>query len=498
MAYKAPIWEDGKSPAISAENLNNLSQAAEDAQVLYGNSAPTSSTEGAVGQFYLVVVADSDGNYPLYQCVAITNGSYVWRDTRRIPDSITSMLGIPAPGTINRALNVLAHVGNLHVWERVQTYAEEVPAGYTLGELQENVLVFTGNNNSQSVLYYADSISVEKYGMVSLVSPSSYAFYANSNFSPGYYAKGKFFYIIPNTGSTAIDGIWFLPSDSNLNRDGAQYFAPTIQKVTGYAAIPAGTTTDYLTSTDRNAYPKQSAAGGQDAYYTLGNVVSGATIATLNTNSTVFFTVKKSDSVIVSEDGIVSLPSTATENEVWLNNDSDKDSIFADYKGCFVQLVGNGNVTANIKDVIWIPSDAVFSGLNSITVSKYRPVHGHAAIPANTTITYLGQLGGGARIEVGSYVGTGTDGSANPNKLTFLFEPKLLIIRNVVSSNERLFLSIVKSGRYVSFLLSNSGSNVSSNTGEITLSGNTVSWYAGGPNAQMNASKTTYNYIVIG
>lgn len=107
MAYKAPIWEDGKSPAISAKNLNNLSQAAEGAQVLYGNSAPTSSTEGAVGQFYLVVVADSDGNYPLYQCVAITNGSYVWRDTRRIPDSITSMLGIPAPGTINSALNVL-------------------------------------------------------------------------------------------------------------------------------------------------------------------------------------------------------------------------------------------------------------------------------------------------------------------------------------------------------------------------------------------------------
>lgn len=112
MAYKAPIWEDGKSPAISAENLNNLSQAAEGAQVLYGNSAPTSSTEGAVGQFYLVVVADSDGNYPLYQCVAITNGSYVWRDTRRIPDSITSMLGIPAPGTINSALNVLVSALN--------------------------------------------------------------------------------------------------------------------------------------------------------------------------------------------------------------------------------------------------------------------------------------------------------------------------------------------------------------------------------------------------
>ena len=125
MAYKAPIWEDGKSPAISAENLNNLSQAAEGAQVLYGNSAPTSSTEGAVGQFYLVVVADSDGSYPLYQCVAIANGSYVWRDTRSIPDSIALMLGISGPGTINSALNVLANVGNLHVWEEVQSGATD-------------------------------------------------------------------------------------------------------------------------------------------------------------------------------------------------------------------------------------------------------------------------------------------------------------------------------------------------------------------------------------
>lgn len=107
MAYKAPIWEDGKSPAISAENLNNLSQAAEGAQVLYGNSAPTSSTEGAVGQFYLVVVADSDGNYPLYQCVAIANGSYTWRDIFAISTSLASKLGLTTPATVEDALNAL-------------------------------------------------------------------------------------------------------------------------------------------------------------------------------------------------------------------------------------------------------------------------------------------------------------------------------------------------------------------------------------------------------
>lgn len=108
MAYKAPIWEDGRSPAISAENLNNLSQAAEGAQVLYGNSAPTSSTKGAVGQFYLVVVADSDGNYPLYQCVAIANGSYTWQNVFAISTSLASSLALSTPATIRDAIARLA------------------------------------------------------------------------------------------------------------------------------------------------------------------------------------------------------------------------------------------------------------------------------------------------------------------------------------------------------------------------------------------------------
>lgn len=107
MAYKAPIWEDGKSPAISAENLNALSQAAEGAQVLYGNSAPASSTEGAVGQFYLVVAADSDGGYPLYQCVAIANGSYTWRNVLSISANLASKLGLTTPATVEDALNAL-------------------------------------------------------------------------------------------------------------------------------------------------------------------------------------------------------------------------------------------------------------------------------------------------------------------------------------------------------------------------------------------------------
>ena len=110
MAYKAPIWEDGKSPAISAENLNNLSQAAEGAQVLYGNSAPTSSTEGAVGQFYLVVVADANGNYALYQCVGISGSAYNWEllgttpAYAKVSNPVAQTLRIPSGSSVEFAL----------------------------------------------------------------------------------------------------------------------------------------------------------------------------------------------------------------------------------------------------------------------------------------------------------------------------------------------------------------------------------------------------------
>lgn len=316
MAYKAPIWEDGKSPAISAENLNNLSQAAEGAQVLYGNSAPTSSTEGAVGQFYLVVVADSDGNYPLYQCVAIANGSYTWRDTRRIPDSITSMLGIPAPGTINRALNVLANVGNLHVWERVQS------------------------------------------------------------------------------------GV-----------------------------------TDYLTSTDRNAYPDES-TDGSDAYYTLG---AAGYLNFYYSENDGAVTWKYSSSISVDADGTVSLVSPS-RTEMMADNTGVSSA--NNLKGKFVLLSAKSNYTDATHGVIYyIPADATISYQVSSTTpwyiqtNKAQPVHGHAAIPANTTITYLGQLGGGARIEVGSYVGTGTYGSSNPNSLYVGTNCVKVEIRAIYSSN---------------------------------------------------------------
>lgn len=502
MAYKAPIWEDGKSPAISAENLNNLSQAAEGAQVLCGNSAPTSSTEGAVGQFYLVVVADSDGNYPLYQCVAIANGSYTWRDTRRIPDSITSMLGIPAPGTINRALNVLANIGNLHVWERVQT---NQAAGYTLGEAKK---IRVSSANAESYIYatfkYSSEITVNEDGSITLVSPITLSV-SGDNFSTTDTSVLKDKYVVVTPSEDTIydidpNSVYKVVQSLSLNQAsitwGYNYnlILNSAQLVTGH---PAGTTTDYLTSTDPNAYPKQSAEGGQDAYYTLGDVVSGNVVA-VNSSSGTYVKVKHSSTLDVSEDGTISFPTTATTTEVKSTNSSNKESDFGSFKGKFVQFSTDyGNVEIYISAIIFIPENATFSGTNNVSV-PYQPVTGHAAIPANTTITYLGQLGGGARIEVGSYVGTGKYGSSNACAIVCGFVPKLLVVYGTFGKDsshyEKFSLPmVVQSGSY-SYQVGGSFSI----SGTVKVSGNTVSFYANNAYAQGNVSGLTYHYVAIG
>ena len=399
MAYKAPIWEDGNSPAISAENLNALSQAAEGAQVLYGNSAPTPSTEGAVGQFYLVVVADSDGNYPLYQCVAIANGSYTWRDTRRIPDSITSMLGIPAPGTINSALNVLANIGNVHVWSRSWVVSEpvpEVPPGYTLGEVRENVVLASRKTSISTkgtfYYYFGDSVTVENDGTVNNPPDDAYTFLgrdisASTVKSGPLFVKGATDYIGAGNGYPVADltsdatKVFYIPAGGALivtvepdpNNSAAKIcrvVATRYQLVTGFPyvpAVPAGKHTEFLTSTQPAAYPEGTVDG----------------VTTIN----------------------------------------------------------------------------------------------------------LGQLGDKARIEVGSYVGTGKYGSSNKNSLTFPFVPKMLILSTVTNAD---YVTIAYRGQ--TEVNTKSSSNAS-----FVWSGNVVSWYNGSnTDYQLNTSGVTYNYIAIG
>lgn len=108
-----------------------------------------------------------------------------------------------------------------------------------------------------------------------------------------------------------------------------------------------------------------------------------------------------------------------------------------------------------------------------------------------------------AKIATGSYVGTGTYGSANPNSLTFDFVPKLIMIF-------RQFTGTIYG---VSIIIYNSKSQIANNSSgtltwitannqnvapQYTWFQNSVSWIAADASMQLNESGSTYFYAVIG
>lgn len=106
------------------------------------------------------------------------------------------------------------------------------------------------------------------------------------------------------------------------------------------------------------------------------------------------------------------------------------------------------------------------------------------------------------KIETGSYTGTGTYGSSNPNKLTFAFPPKLVLVFSGSSESFMIIPAFAENpdGDGSSFVRGGS------NTCQVyevakTVDGNSLNWWVSGitqPYIQFNTSGRTYNYIAIG
>lgn len=123
-----------------------------------------------------------------------------------------------------------------------------------------------------------------------------------------------------------------------------------------------------------------------------------------------------------------------------------------------------------------IPSDGVYG---------YGPVGGWLNV-----IPYWAKEAG-VRIATGSYVGTGTSGSTNPNMLTFKFEPKLLVISGDTGAQGIFVINSVARAEY-------SNTNVILN---VKWEGKTVTWWARAANeaaGQLNNGDTTYYYVALG
>ena len=128
-----------------------------------------------------------------------------------------------------------------------------------------------------------------------------------------------------------------------------------------------------------------------------------------------------------------------------------------------------------------IPSDGVYG---------YGPMAGWLNV-----IPYWAKEAG-AKIVMGSYVGTGKKGNLDPNSLTFNFLPKFLMF--IINDKTSIFVIYNVTEKFV---VAPDGQYYCT----ITYSGNTISWYVNNSTSsncyasyQLNAANTTYYYLAIG
>ena len=258
-----------------------------------------------------------------------------------------------------------------------------------------------------------------------------------------------------------------------------------MQLVTGIPAVLPGTHVTYLTSTNRNAY--QEGDDAKEAGYTLGEVKTGDFKASYIYNQC---GAQYGTGITVSDDGVITI-TDGFDTHSW-------PDIVSSIKGKFVRFYGNESFN-DIPEpfrlgVVFIPSDAtVRQGASNCYVSKYQEVISYPAIPAGTTIEYLGVLGDKTSIETGSYVGTGTSGISNPNKIKISQVPKFAIISPATLQN---------SNRYSAFIIWCFGAtkaNYGSPSGDINVvnvdySGGYFSWSSSTAEYQLNEAGTSYVY----
>lgn len=160
------------------------------------------------------------------------------------------------------------------------------------------------------------------------------------------------------------------------------------------------------------------------------------------------------------------------------------------------------------------PQLLMYVGVEWVVVGHDKPVASdlHGTVPVNnggtgvTSLDKLAEAMGMAKVETGSYVGTGTGGTANPTTLTFGFEPKFVVVAN--EGYYAFFIKNHNAGLCVGSTKPDYGNSstyswyIGLSKGGVTWSGNKVSWYADityTPElSQLNGAGKTYNYIAIG
>lgn len=444
-----------------------------------------------------------------------------------LKDATAAQIGLPPSTTPDGMFQALGNTGELHVWRKTVVTTKpipEVPAGYTLGT-KTNTLIATSGSSQASrqpavQIVYADSVSVDNSGNVSISGNLGWIYVwegDHGGYELDYSAyRGKFIQIYnkqnANLSNVKLYDIYYVPSNATITKGTMlTYGVPLyieLQTVTGYPytpAIPAGTTTTYPVSTNPNAY--QEGDDAKEAGYVVGEVENNVQILSGGDNwpTTLYY----ADSVDVDNEGQLSLQSP---NQYTFTTSSQYQNVSTLAVGRFIKIVPEASSGFLFRDGIWfVPSDATVTVSNyKIYASKIQKVTGYAAIPAGTTIEYLGKLGDKARVQVVSYVGTGTYGSSNPCSLAFDFAPKVVMFLRGYKESFTQFnylygsygsdsLVIISADLSNIFAAYNGFGRYNRAYAKKDLSGRTITWYSNeDSNSQANASGVTHYFLAIG
>ena len=424
-------------------------------------------------------------------------------------------MGLTGDLSVGASLGVLADIGNVHVWRKTVVAEEEVPAGYklvddntdrTLDDVP-NALINLGNSNQRTAyINCADSITVDDGGGISLNSATTH-YQANDALNAASWLRGKYIklYYINDFGNwfgpPALDQnkTYYVPNDAQISVNSATIIVNKLQRVDAYPLTPAGTHITYLTSVNRNAY--QEGDDAKEAGYVLGDMVSGYLFASAWTgNASNYYyseTIKVSDTGTLTQENVKSYTANAT-NDSWVSN------IQSAIRGKFITVSGEkDNGGSEGTNLVYIPDDAIVSYFENgvslgypynygFLVSKMQQVTGYPAIPAGTTIDYLGVLGEKVSVETGSYTGTGTYGSSNLNTIHLSRTPKLVFITPYNGANRMMLFVFGGNSSFSGY----SGS-ASLSYQQIVSDGTDFSWYANNADIQLNNSGTKYVYTAV-
>lgn len=432
-----------------------------------------------------------------------------------LSDTVISTLGLStgANSTPNDAFNVLANVGNVHVWRKTVKTDEKIPATYSLGpEEGKAALTYPQTPSTQASFHYGKTITVDDNGTITINGEQTLSLNSDdSSVQKGNNLKGNFFYCDPsstiggeNEFETGPGNVYFIPSDATISREPDTYLGGVIytskyQEVRAVPAVPPGTHVTYLTSVNRNAY--QEGDDAKEAGYVLGDMVSGYLFASAWTgNASNYYyseTIKVSDTGTLTQENVKSYTANAT-NDSWVSN------IQSAIRGKFITVSGEkDNGGSEGTNLVYIPDDAIVSYFENgvslgypynygFLVSKMQQVTGYPAIPAGTTIDYLGVLGEKVSVETGSYTGTGTYGSSNLNTIHLSRTPKLVFITPYNGANRMMLFVFGGNSSFSGY----SGS-ASLSYQQIVSDGTDFSWYANNADIQLNNSGTKYVYTAV-